>query len=231
MADLGKRSGGEVSERGPNRPAVTLGSEVTSPFPPDRLVRELLDRWWSLHVGSRGSSHGVGGLSGSDLRNSVNLALLRATRAAKASHPGAWSPAGKRKGARPSPHQVSCEICNGRWDDRGRGGHRPLRWRSACPVEAFYRARDRANRAVEYAAGYQFHSVPMGWNPKQHPKKDSGKQARARKLWARADALCLACDVAEQDPAFNLVVQFLGIVLVTCSLQEDPEAFSRYAIP
>ena len=231
MADLGKRSGGEVSERGPNRPAVTLGSEVTSPFPPDRLVRELLDRWWSLHVGSRGSSHGVGGRSGSDLRNSVNLALLRATRAAKASHPGAWSPAGKRKGARPSPHQVSCEICSGRHGDRGRGGHPPLRWTSACPVEAFYRARDRANRAVEYAAGYQFHSVPMGWNPKQHPKKDSGKQARARKLWARADALCLACDVAEQDPAFNLVVQFLGIVLVTCSLQEDPEAFSRYAIP
>lgn len=216
MADLGKRSGAEVSAGGPDGPASALSSDAGSPFPPDRLVRELLDRWWSLHVGSRGSSHSVGGLSGSDLRNSVNLALLRANRAARKCHPGPWSGRGK-----PNAHQLSCGICSdGRW-----------RWTPDCPIERFYRARDKANRAVAHAASYQFRYVPVGWNPKQHPKKDSVAQTRARKLWARADALCLECDQAEHSPAFDLVVRFLGIVLATCSLHEDPETFSRYAIP
>lgn len=231
MADLGKRSGAEVYRGGPIRLALSLADAAGNPFPPDRLVRELLDRWWSLHVGSRGSSHSIGGLSGSDLRNSVNLALLRATRAARAAHPGVWSPIGKPKGARPTPHQASCAICNGKPGDRRDGGHPPLRWRPNCPVEAFYRARDKANRAVRYAAAYQFRYAPLGWNRRQGRWKDSAKEDRGRELWARADALCVECDEAESNPAFDLVVRFLGIVLVTCSLQEDPECFSRYAIP
>jgi hypothetical protein len=226
MADLEKRSGVEVSTGGPVWPAAVVSDRPTSPFPPDRLVRELLDRWWSLHVGSRGSSHSIGGLSGSDLRNSVNLALLRATRGARTCHPGAWSGQG-----RPTSHQLSCRICSGTRGAHGEWRHPPLHWTPDCPIEAFYRARDKANRAVTHAAAYQFRHVPVGWNPKQHPKKDSPAQARARKLWARADALCLECDAAENDPAFDLVVRFLGIVLATCSLQEDPEVFARYAIP
>jgi hypothetical protein len=108
---------------------------------------------------------------------------------------------------------------------------RPVRWTADCPIETFYRARDKANRAVAHAASYQFRYVPVGWKPKQHPQKDSPTQGRARKLWARADALCLECDAAENAPTFDLVVRFLGIVLATCSVHEDAESFSRYAIP
>ena len=201
MPDLGKRSGSEVSEGGPERPAVALAAEPASSFPPDRLVRELLDRWWSLHVGSRGSSHSVGGLSGSDLRNSVNLALLTANRAARKCHPGPWS--GKAQ-TKPTPHQVACDICNGRRNLDGDNPGQPVRWTADCPIEAFYRVRDKANRAVAHAASYQFRYVPMGWNPKQHPHKESPSQGRARKLWARADALCLECDAAENAPTFEI---------------------------
>jgi hypothetical protein len=228
MPDLEKCSGAEVSKGGPVRPALTLLTEDASPFPPDRLVRELLDRWWSLHVGSRGSSHSVGGLSGADLRNSVNLALLTANRAARKCHPGPWS--GKAE-TKPTPHQVDCDICNGRRSLDGDNAGRPVRWSADCPIETFYRVRDKANRAVAHAATYQFRYVPVGWNPKQHPHKDSPTQGRARKLWARADALCLECDAAENAPTFDLVVRFLGIVLATCSVHEDAELFSRYAIP
>jgi hypothetical protein len=228
MPDLEKRSGAEVSKGGPVRPALTLPTEDASPFPPDRLVRELLDRWWSLHVGSRGSSHSVGGLSGSDLRNSVNLALLTANRAARKCHPGPWS--GKAQ-TKPTPHQVACDICNGRRNLDGDNVGRPVHWTTVCPIEEFYRLRDKANRAVAHAASYQFRHVPVGWNPKQHPQKDSPTQARARKLWARADTLCVECDAAENAPTFDLLIRFLGIVLATCSVHEDAESFSRYAIP
>jgi len=241
MADLGKRSGAEVSAGGPTRPALALSPDPASPFPPDRLVRELLDRWWSLHVGSRGSSHSGGGLSGSDLRNSVNLALLRARRLAQRWHPGAWSGKGPV-----TEHQLRCPICRGERDWDGSVIRRPLRWRVGCPVERFYQARDRVNRvgararrAMDAAAGYQLRHVDVvavsprvvNWDPRQNPRRDTPLQAKARSLWDRADALWKVYDAAEQDPEFDLVVQFLAIVLVLWSVQEDPESFSRYAIP
>ena len=242
MADLGKHSGAEVSTGGPVWPAAVSSNQPASPFPPDRLVRELLDRWWSLHVGSRGSSHSIGGLSGADLRNSVNLALLRARRLARVWHPGIWSGKG-----RPTGHQLTCPICNG-WIDDQRTPGRPLRWTAECPIERFYRARDRVSRmyrkaseATVLAAGYQLRRVRLivgddsphspGWDPRQHPTKDTGPQKKARRLWDRADALWDACNEAEQDPAFDLVVRFLAAVLEIWSVQEDPELFSRYAIP
>ena len=241
MPDLEKCSGAEVSKGGPVRPALRLTLDLTSSFPPDRLVRELLDRWWSLHVGSRGSSHSIGGLSGADLRNSVNLAVLRARRLAQRWHPGGWTGKGPI-----TEHQLRCPICRGEQDSEGRVARAPLRWHAGCPVERFYQARDRVNRvgararrAMDAAAGYQLRHVDVvavsprvvNWDPRQNPRRDTPLQAKARTLWDRADALWKVYDAAEQDPAFDLVVQFLAIVLVLWSVHEDPESFARYAIP
>lgn len=228
-AEIEQRSG----ERGVsiNVPASAMRRRMQpeiSAFPPDRLVRELLNRWWSLRVGSRGSSHNLGGPSGADLRNSVNLALARAKRLARQHHPGEWS---RRPKTRPTSHQLTCRICLGIYGPDGERVFWPLQWSSACPVEAFYKARDAANRAVERAARYQFQHMPGGWRPNRNPKRDTSTEARLRALWARADGKCIECDKAETDPAFDLVIRFLGLVLATSCVQEDPESFTRYAVP
>lgn len=62
------------------------GAEELQHFPPESLVRELLQRYWSARRGAA-AGHAAGSGSSPDFVTSVNLTLNRARRLLKAWHP------------------------------------------------------------------------------------------------------------------------------------------------
>lgn len=164
-------------------------------FPPETLVRELLQRYWSARRGAA-AGHTGGAGSSPDFVTTVNLTLNRARRLLEQWHP---------------------DLRAGE-SDRAR----------RCPIEEYFRLDGLARRAVQRAAEHQLRQVRGSWSTRQSPRRDTPRQAEARRLWARADRACAAVERHEQSVEFGLLLAFVGLVMVVWSVHEEPETFYRY---
>jgi hypothetical protein len=202
MPDLERRNRARCDQVAAPAPWIEArGGEDLQHFPPESLVRELLQRYWSARRGAA-AGHVGGAGSSPDFVTSVNLTLNRARRLLRAWHPDLYAEA----------KDIEAEGDRAPW----------------CPIEEYFRLDGLARRAVQRAAEYQLHHVRGCWSTRQAPRRDTVRQAEARRLWARADKACSAVERHENSREFGLLVAFVGLVMALWSVHEEPETFYRY---